>query len=99
MSGRWNLLSTRLWMDIMLAPWALDEMQTVDLRDKRLNDRVAKILSDLGQRPTASIPAACGGHAETEAAYRFFDNEKATFLGVLQPHYDRTMQRIADNSV
>jgi Transposase DNA-binding/Transposase Tn5 dimerisation domain/Transposase DDE domain len=86
-------------MDIMLAPWALEEMRTVDLRDKRLDERVTRILSDLGQRPTASIPAACGGHAEVTAAYRFFDNDKATPLRILQPHYDRTMQRIADNSV
>ena len=83
----------------MLAPWALEEMRTVDLRDKRLNDRATKILSDLGQRPTASIPAACGGYAETAAAYRFFGNDKSTHLRILQPHYERTMQRIAGNSV
>jgi len=86
-------------MDTMLAPWALEEMRTVDLRDKRLNDRATKILSDLGQRPTASIPAACGGYAETAAAYRFFGNDKSTHLRILQPHYERTMQRIAGNSV
>ena len=46
------------------------------------------ILSDLAQHPTASIPAACGGYAETAAAYRFFDNDKVDFDGVLRPHRD-----------
>jgi len=53
----------------MLAPWVVDETKDADLRDKRLNDRLQRILSDLSERPTASIPAACGGKAETEAAY------------------------------
>ena len=58
----------------MLAPWAHEEMKTADLKDKRLNARLVQVLSDLGERPTASIPAACGGHKESVAAYRFFDN-------------------------
>ena len=45
----------------MLAPWAVEEMKTADLKDKRLNDRLAIVLSQLGAHPTASIPAACGG--------------------------------------
>ena len=83
----------------MLAPWAMEEMKTVDLADKRLDKRVAKILSALGQRPTASIPAACGGYKEMKAAYRFFANDKVTAQKVLQPHYEQTKQRIAENPV
>ncbi|HMF35577.1 MAG TPA: transposase DNA-binding-containing protein, partial [Isosphaeraceae bacterium] len=83
----------------MLTPWAVEEMKSADLSDKRLNARVAQILSDLGQRPTASIPAACGGHKEMTAAYRFFDNEKVTPQGILQPHFEQTRQRMAENPV
>jgi hypothetical protein len=83
----------------MLAPWAMEEMKTVDLADKRLDKRVAKILSALGQRPTASIPAACGGYKEMKAAYRFFANDRVTAQKVLQPHYEQTKQRIAENPV
>jgi hypothetical protein len=79
----------------MLAPWAVDEMKTAQLEDKRLNKRLVEILSHLGARPTASIPAACGGYAETAAAYRFFDNDRVTFDNVLQPHLDATEERIA----
>ena len=60
----------------MLAPWASEEMKTADLTDKRLNERLAMVLSQLAGQPTASIPAACGGHAEMAAAYRLFENER-----------------------
>ncbi|SEI83665.1 Transposase DNA-binding, partial [Azotobacter beijerinckii] len=74
--------------------WAEEEMQTADLGDERLNVRVAKVLERLGAHPGSSIPAACRGWAETMAAYRFFDNEKATFETVLTPHRDATLQRM-----
>jgi hypothetical protein len=74
----------------MLAPWVVDEMKTVDLKDKRLNQRLTEVLSQLGGHPAASIPAACGGHAEMTATYRLFDNEKATFEAILQPHLEAT---------
>src|ERR1700722_3546234 len=65
--------------DAMIAPWAEEEMVTVDLGDERLDARVVVLLSSLGDRPNLSIPAACLGRAEIEAAYRFFDNDKVTF--------------------
>jgi hypothetical protein len=79
--------------------WVIDEMKTADLNDKRWNDRLREVLSQLASRPTASIPAACGGRAEMTAAYRLFDNEKATFQNILQAHSDTTRQRIAAESV
>lgn len=83
----------------MLAPWAVEEMTTVSLNDERLNGRLAAVLSQLAAHPTASIPAACGGYAETTAAYRLFDNKKLRFENVLQPHIDATRQRLAEQSV
>src|SRR3954465_4346699 len=74
-------------------------MTSVDLKDTRLNARVQIILSQLAGHPTASIPAACGGHAEMTAAYRFFDNDKVGFDGVLRPHLDSTRIRIAAQPV
>src|SRR5262245_7156902 len=53
------------------SPWVEDEMTDVDLRDQRLNQRLNRILSDLSERPTASIPAARGGKNETSAASNF----------------------------
>ncbi len=79
----------------MLTPWVADEMKTANLCDKRLNRRLAEVVSQLAERPTASIPAACGGRAEMVAAYRFCENENTNFKTVLQPHIDATRRRIA----
>jgi hypothetical protein len=83
----------------MPAPWVIQEMETAALKDKRLNARLQEILSQLAAHPTASIPAACGGYAEMTAAYRFFDNDKVDFDGVLQPHLEATHTRIAAQPV
>ncbi len=83
----------------MVAPWVMDEMKTANLKDERLNNRLREVLSQLGERPTISIPAACGGHAEMTAAYRLFDNEKATMAAILQPHADATRQRMDQQAV
>ena len=83
----------------MIVPWAKDEMTAVDFGDERLDARVATLLSALGSRPNLSIPAACGGRAEMQAAYRFFDNEKVTFEKVLEPHIQRTRERVAEQRV
>lgn len=79
----------------MTASWVRDEMQSVDLGDKRLDQRLLAVLSQLSERPAASIPQACGGFAEMTAAYRFFDNEKAEFDAILRPHAAATTKRLA----
>jgi hypothetical protein len=78
----------------MLSDWVLDEMKTANLEDKRLDKRLRMVLSQLAEHPTASIPAACGGNAEMTAAYRLFDNEKATFERILEAHAEATQERI-----
>lgn len=83
----------------MVVPWVLHEMKTADLHDKRLTDRLKEVLTQLGERPTASIPAACGGHAEMTAAYRLFDNDHATFEAILEPHFDATRKRMREHAV
>jgi len=77
----------------------MDEMEAVDLGDKRLNKRLQLVLSQLSSHPTASIPAACGGFAEMTAAYRLFDNDRVGFEAVLRPHIERTRTRVAAQPV
>ena len=79
--------------------WIDNELKTVNLNDKRLDKRFSEVLKALSERPNVSIPAACGGHAETMAAYRFFENEKTTFEKILKPHQDATEQRIAAQDI
>lgn len=83
----------------MLASWAIEEMRSAELDDKRLNARLVAVLSALGERPTASIPAALGGFNEIRAAYRLFDNENTTFDRILAPHAEATLKRIAQQSI
>jgi len=54
--------------------WCEKELETAELGDQRLNDHFECVLKALTARPNVSIPAACGGRNELEAAYRFFDN-------------------------
>lgn len=67
--------------------------------DERLDARYGVVLDQLWSNPTASIPAACGGWAETQAAYRFFSNEKVSETDVLMPHKERTIERIREQKV
>ncbi|OAI20639.1 transposase [Methylomonas koyamae] len=82
-----------------MSTWAEDEVQTADLEDRRLNKRFALLLEQLGEHPQLSIPAACGGWKETMGAYRFFDNDKATFKKILAPHRDATVERMKSSPV
>ncbi|HZL93241.1 MAG TPA: IS4 family transposase [Vicinamibacterales bacterium] len=77
----------------MIATWVQEELQTVDLHDQRLNERLMDVLDQLAGHPTASIPAASGGHAEMTAAYRFFSNSRVSFEQVLAPHREATLRR------
>ena len=54
-----------------------------------------EVLSQLAERPAASIPAACGGSVEMTAAYRFMSNERVGMQDILSPHRDATLARMA----
>jgi hypothetical protein len=64
----------------MLSSRVTDEMKTANLNDRRLDQRLRVVLTQLAEHPTASIPAACDGHAERTAADRLFDNGDARLL-------------------
>lgn len=79
--------------------WITNETRTADFGDERLDRRFAVVLDCLSNKPSLSIPAACGGLAETTAAYRFFDNEQVDAAKVLKPHQDATLERIREQKV
>ena len=82
-----------------MQPWVENELRTVNLPDERLNKRFRLLLDRFAGKPTLSIPAACNGWSETQAAYRFFDNERVGPTQLLQPHYDATIERIGQYPV
>jgi hypothetical protein len=79
--------------------WASEELSRIDLGDQRLNGRSVKLLERLSEKPTASIPAACRGWAETVAAYRFLAQEEIEWRDILQPHVDCSLSRMRGQPV
>lgn len=79
--------------------WATEEMENVDLGDKRLNRRAASLLDTLSMKPDSSIPATTKGLAEMTAAYRLFDNPAVDEQKLLEPHYQRTRERMREERV
>ncbi len=71
--------------------WADAELAGLRLGDKRRERRAVRVLERLGERPTASIPGACCGWAEIQAAYRFLAHEGYDWL---EPH-----RRMAEQAV
>lgn len=79
--------------------WIIKELAALSLGDKRLKKRAQKVLERLSRNATDSIPAACGGAAETKAAYRFFDNEQVTPEKIHRTHLEATLARMEKHPV
>jgi hypothetical protein len=75
--------------------WVRREFAHADLRDKRLDRRLLKTAEQLARSPSSPINEACGTWASTQATYRLFNNPKASPSGILKPHIDATVERMA----
>ena len=73
-----------------------EEFETLDLGDPRRDRRAKELLKRFAARPTASIPGACEGWAETIAAYRFLGKEHIDWRDMMQPHWERTAVRMGE---
>ena len=79
--------------------WAQAELHDLELGDARRTKRLIKLVDDLSGQPTGSIPLACGGWAETKAAYRLLDNPAMEWREVLEVRTARTVARMAGQPV
>jgi len=79
--------------------WVDEEMACVALGDERLDKRAKQVLERMTALPSPSLPTACRGWSETQAAYRFFNNEKVTAEKVLAPHRAATYERMAEQAI
>jgi hypothetical protein len=77
-----------------MSTWVAAEMAESQMHDARHAKRLAKLLSELSERPVSSIPSACHGWAETVAAYRFLDNPSVGCEEILSGHKQATVERI-----
>jgi hypothetical protein len=79
--------------------WVENELGEGSLGDRRLTRRAKMLLDRLVSQPSPSLPTACRGWGETQAAYRFFDNAKVTDQKVLAPHREATQRRMGEHEV
>lgn len=77
--------------------WVRDELQYADLGDKRLNERLMRLVDALVARPTASVPQAFAGErAAIKGAYRFWASAQVEAAAIRQAHHRRTGDRVSD---
>ena len=72
----------------------MEEFSGAALGDARLTKRLIRLVDDLAAQPTQSIPQACGGLAETKAAYRLLDNDAVEWRAMLVAHGEPTVERM-----
>jgi hypothetical protein len=74
--------------------WVKEELQYANLGDARLNKRLIRLVNDLSEQPTATIPEACGSASATKAAYRFFASSNVVPDDIRDAHQRATVERI-----
>ena len=87
-----------------MTTWAMEEFAGAKLGDGRLNGRLIKLAARFADKPTASIPGACNDWAETQAAYRFFEQSSQKKRGldwraVLEPHIQMSEARMRQHRI
>lgn len=50
----------------------IDDLDYIRLVDKRLKERLVRIVEQVSAAPMSSLPQACGAWHDVKAAYRFF---------------------------
>lgn len=79
--------------------WATEELKYAALPDKRLNQRLIKIVENLAQQPHASVPQASGDWANTKATYNFWKSKRIKFEDIIDPHQKQTAQRASKEKI
>ncbi len=82
--------------------WVEQEFGGVELGDKRLRDRLMKIVGDRAAHPDASYLEASGGdRGATKGYYAFIDNPRETIdpEAMLSTHRTRTIERMMSHDV
>ena len=68
--------------------------ENAEFGDKRLSERLARLLKQLAGDPTASISAACKDPCQAKAIYRFLGNEDVSIEAIIQATRDITIGNI-----
>lgn len=73
--------------------WVIQELDSLEIGDVRLEKRVKILLSTLSHSPGESIPVSCRKWSETKAAYRCFSNDKVSSDKIMAPHKEKIIER------
>lgn len=92
-SNRWKTLQGNLMS------WIHEEFETIDLGDTRLNNRLIHIIENLGFAPGRTIPQSFKSWGEIKACYNFTNNRAVTEAKLLNPHAEKTLERIREYPV
>jgi Transposase DNA-binding len=76
------------------AAWFDGEIAGCSFADERLNQRLGKLLAQIGGAMGHSIPLVCQDWANTKAAYRFFSNDRVSEADILAGHFQPTRDRV-----
>ena len=79
--------------------WATEELKYAALPDKRLNQRLIKIVENLAQQPHASIPQASGNWANTKATYNFWQSERVNATEIIEAHQKQAAHRASKEKI
>lgn len=80
-------------MDGALEAWFDQELIRCRFADERLAKRLRRLVECMEGAMGASTPLACQDWANTEAAYRFFSNDRVSEEEILAGHFDATRSR------
>ena len=75
------------------------EFADADLGDARRTRRLLDVVSRLAVDPAGSFPKAMVSESALEGAYRFLNNKAVTYGDILEPHWRRSAERVAERGV
>ena len=82
-----------------MSTWIETEIAASKMSDKRLNNRLERILTTLSKDPQKSIPNNCETWSSTQATYRFLSNPSVSASDILHGHTQATIDRVKGQSV
>jgi hypothetical protein len=79
--------------------WAEEELKDTGLPDKRLNQRLIKIVEQAVEQPSATIPQASETWSDTKATYDFWKSERFDYGDIIEGHRQKTLQRAGEEKL
>jgi hypothetical protein len=83
----------------MVSKWVVNELESSEFGDKRLNKRVLDILDCASKQPQLSINKLFHTRKEVQACYRFFSNDLVDEKKLIQPHLEKSIERASKHPV